>query len=71
MMLSYILAIECDDPGDIPNALRHGSGQIYTDTVYYSCKPGYTRASGIRGNIQIICGSLGEWHGIDSCICKL
>ena len=63
-------AVICPDPGKIQHASRYGSDLEYSDTVYYSCVTGYKRASGIPGNIQIICGFDGKWNGRDTCVCK-
>ena len=64
---AFFAAVVCPDPGNIKHAVRYGSMLTYSDTVYYSCLTGYKRASGIPGNIQIICGFDGQWNGWDTC----
>ena len=60
-------AVDCGEPGDIPNTSRFGSSYLYGNTVYYSCDEGYERTSEITGSIQQICGPDGMWHGGDTC----
>ena len=61
--------VSCGDPGQITDATRSGTSFEYCDTVSYSCAVGYTRASGLNGDIKLTCGSDGKWTGNDTCTC--
>ncbi|XP_074601681.1 beta-2-glycoprotein 1-like [Brevipalpus obovatus] len=52
--------IQCEDPGDIPNARRRFSQFLYNHNVSYECNPGYM----MKGIPFLLCTKDGRWNRV-------
>ena len=61
----YILAVPCEEPPKVPDAVMFGGGFVFGAHVYYNCNKGYK----LKGPDTLTCGEDGKWVG-ETPVCK-
>ena len=61
----HILAVICEEPLKVPDAVIFGGRFVFGAHVYYTCNKGYK----LKGPDTLTCGEDGKWVG-ETPVCK-